>query len=173
MPPPCTDDWNAVKNTAVALNSIKEAAELHNVPYEAARMRASREKWPVGHRTAKAIANAVQVNRKQIAKANPNAVTAVTTTSDALISRLKEHGENTKQNLAEVAENASKVLLKKKGNALLKQHQAFKNFVSGSGQLHGWDEGKGSTGPTLNVLSIGGDMHISSLGGNERNERAT
>lgn len=161
MPPPCTDDWNAVRNTAVALNSIKEAARLHNVPYEAARMRASREKWPVGHRTAKAIADAVQVNRDQLAKVSPSSVTAVTTTSDALVSQLKEHGESTKINLAKVAKNASEVLLKKKGNALLKQHQAFKNFVSGSGQLHDWGTGSAGAGFTLNVLSIGGDMSLS------------
>jgi hypothetical protein len=158
MPPPCTDDWNAVKNTAVALNSIKDAADLHNVPYKAAKMRASREKWPVGHRTAKAIANAVQVNREQLAKANPLSVTAVTTTSDALISKLKEHGESTKINLAKVAKNASEVLLKKKDNALLKQHQAFKNFVSGSGQLHDW--GTSSQGGSINLNILTGQAAV-------------
>lgn len=158
MPPACTDDWNAVKNTAVALNSIKEAADLHNVPYKAAKMRASREKWPVGHRTAKAIANAVQVNRDQLAKTNPSSVTAVTTTSDALLSKLKETGESTKINLAKVAKHASEVLLKKKGNALLKQHQAFKNFVSGSGQLHDW--GTSSAGGSINLNILTGQAAV-------------
>lgn len=80
--------------------------------------------------------------------------------SDAALSALKEHGESTKINLAKVAKNASEVLLKKKGNALLKQHQAFKNFVSGSGQLHDWGTTTGGNSFTLNLLSIGGDMNV-------------
>jgi hypothetical protein len=154
-------DWSGLKAAAIALQSVQDAARraASTLPVseqqrfiERVNKRAYRERW-LDH--AKALSLSAPTNAKPLSN-------SVQSGSELLLTRLKSHGDNTKQNLAEVAENASKVLLKKKGNALLKQHQAFKNFVSGSGQLHGWDEGKGSAGPTLNVLSIGGEMHISS-----------
>jgi hypothetical protein len=93
MPAAIHADWSQVRDTAVALQSIKLAAQEHGVPYEAARMRASREKWPVGQRLAKVITDAKQVHASAVAKANPNAVTSVTSTSDVLQKQL-EAGHN-------------------------------------------------------------------------------
>lgn len=107
MPAAITADWEAVRDTAVALQSIKLAAEKHEVPYEAARMRASREAWPVGRRLAKALAAAKQAHSKAIVAANPKAVASVTSTSDALISTLADRKDKSALHLSKYVVDAS------------------------------------------------------------------
>lgn len=50
MPAPILDaaGWAKVRDTAVALQSIRAAAQAHGIPEQAAYKRARREKWPVG-----------------------------------------------------------------------------------------------------------------------------
>lgn len=93
MPGPCIDDWSAVRDTAVARQSITEAAKIHGVSPEAARQRARRENWPVGRRPAKALAQAKAVHSAAIAVTG--GVTSVTT-SDALASVMAEDERQTK-----------------------------------------------------------------------------
>jgi hypothetical protein len=153
MPPPCTDDWNAVKNTAIALNSIKEAASLHNVPYKAAKMRASREKWPVGHRTAKIVAEAVQVKREQLAKINPASVTAVTSTSDALETALIEDGKATRKAFSKATRKFAEHVAKLKPSMAVARSIAVKNWTGVGSTVYNWGTGQLGGSINLNILT--------------------
>ena len=157
MPPPCTDNWEAVKATAIARNSIKEAADLHSVPYSAAKMRASREKWPVGQRTAKAVENARQANREQLAKVSPSSVTAVTSTSDALVTALVEDEKQTKHDLSKATRKAAGTLKRMPGAELVSEAQNLKHVAGTAALLHGWEKGQ-QVGISLNVLNVAGGM---------------
>lgn len=93
MPAAVHADWSQVRDTAVALQSIKLAALEHGVSYDSARTRASRENWPVGQRLGKIITEAKQTHAKAVSLANPEAATSVTSTSDILQKGL-EAGHN-------------------------------------------------------------------------------
>jgi len=145
-------DWSGLKAAAIALNSVQEAARRasNSLPapeqqrfIERVNKRAYRERWLD---QAKALSLSAPTNAKPLSN-------SVQTGSELLLSKLKQHGDNTKQNLAEVAENASIALKQKKGNALLKQHKAFRDFVSGSGQLHDWGNGTLGGSVSVNILT--------------------
>jgi hypothetical protein len=162
MPAPCTsaEGWEAVKATAIARNSIKEAAGLHNVPYAAAKQRASREKWPVGRRPAKNVQQAKQVDQQQLAKISHKSVTTVTSTADALSKALEEDNRETRLSLSVATRKAAKTFRKMPGGDIIGAAQNLKHVVSSASQIHSWDEGGTSPGLTLNFLSLSGDMGI-------------
>lgn len=108
MPPLVTADWQSVKDTAVALQSISEAARRHGVSIDAACQRAKREAWPVGRRPMKAITEAKQAAQAAVTLANPNAVRTVITTSAAVSDVLSEDREQTKISLSKAARTMAK-----------------------------------------------------------------
>ncbi len=150
MPAPCTSDWPAVKATAIARNSIKEAAELHSVSYEAAKQRASREAWPVGRRPAKAAEQAKQVAHAQLVKVSPSAVASVTSASDAIATAIAQDGRNTKLDLAKAARKAAGTLRDLPGEAIVEKAQQMRHVASTAALLHGWEE-KQAGGLTLQL----------------------
>lgn len=109
MPAAITADWEAVKTTAIALNSIKDASEQHQVSYKAAKMRASRESWPVGQRLAKNVVQVKQELANGIQKANPNQVTTVTSSANALVNHFLQTKQKSRTNLAKYVLNGSKI----------------------------------------------------------------
>jgi len=147
-------DWSGLKTAAIALGSVRDAAiraagtlispEDRNRFVERVNKRAYRERW---------------LDESKGKTPSPN---VVQTGADVLSTELKERSDKIKSNLAEVAENASEELLKKKGNALLKQHQAFKNFVGGSSQLLAWDTTRPGGSISLNILTGQAAVQINS-----------
>ncbi len=97
-----TDQWERVRDTAVACGSIKRAAEQHSVSYVAARQRAKRERWPVATRLNTAIVKAKQAATRSIEAATGH-VTRVTSASDALVNILAEDEHETKLSLSRSA----------------------------------------------------------------------
>lgn len=94
--PALSADWPEVKGTAIATGSLKQAAAHHGVSYDALKMRASREEWPVGRRVHKLAQDAKTIAREQIIRASGGAVTSVTSTADALLSVLSDNKRRTK-----------------------------------------------------------------------------
>lgn len=150
MPPPSTDNWEAVKATAIALNSIKLAAEQHGVGYEAARQQASREKWPVGRRPAKAAKEAQQFAHAQLVKVSPRAVTSVTSTADALSNVLAEDSRETRISLSK----AARQLAKKGETADLSEAGDVLQVGKLAALTHEWQQPGGSS-LVINVALIG------------------
>jgi hypothetical protein len=139
MPAALTVDWSAVKATAVALNSIKRAAEQHGVTYEAARVRACRETWPVGRRPAKAVQQAKAVEQAQLVKVTPEAVTSVTSTADALSTALAEDSNATKTGFSRMARRVAEAAAGYQAPKALKNSRALRDVATIAGQVHGWD----------------------------------
>jgi hypothetical protein len=139
MPAALTVDWPAVKATAIALNSIKIAAERHGVTYEAARMRASRESWLVGRRPAKAAAEAKAVVQAQLEKVSPGAVTSVTSTADALATTLADENQRTRAGFSRAAVKVAEKAAKMDPEEILERARSLKDVAHVAGQVHGWD----------------------------------
>lgn len=160
MPPPSTSDWPAVKATAIARNSIKEAADLHSVPYTAAKMRASREKWPVGQRTAQAVEKAKQANREQLAKVSPASVTAVTSTSDALVTALAEDSQATRIGFSKAGRKAAEHLATLAPQVLVDKDtaQSAKHWHGVASGTHAWDEKPESNNFMVSIALIKLDL---------------
>src|SRR5882724_6152636 len=106
MPQPIAtqDQWNQVRDTAVACGSIKEAAGVHGVSYQAAKQRAKREAWPVARRLHKAIVQARAAASRSL-EAATGRVTSVTSTPGALVSIMAEHEQKTKLSLSKASMN--------------------------------------------------------------------
>ena len=155
MPAPISADWPAIRDTAVALQSIKLAAEKHGVPYPAARTRASREAWPVGRRISLALSTAKAAHAQAIQKANPKAVTSATSTSDALVEALSEDNMETRISLSRGIRKAAETIGKYKGTTILSNARKVKDIVSSAAQVHGWEAKQGTGAVTLNQLTIG------------------
>ena len=112
MPTPCTssEGWEAVKATAIARGSLKEAAALHGLPYSAAKQRAWRERWPVGRRLAQAVLDAKEAEQRRLALLNPQSVTHVTSSSEALIVGLANDRETSRAHLGQYSAKAAKAV---------------------------------------------------------------
>jgi hypothetical protein len=160
MPAPSTTDWPAVKATAIARNSIKEAAALHNVPYDAAKQRACREKWPVGRRLGKAVQEAKSLEQAQLVKVNPSAVTSVTSTADALVTALAEDNRETRMSLSSATRKAARSLQGMPGGDIVNGARKLKDVVSSAGIIHGWNESGNDQGADMLILSIGGNVNL-------------
>ncbi len=163
MPAPSTTDWPAVKATAIARNSLKEAAALHNVPHGAVRQRACREKWPVGRRLGKAVQEAKQIDQQQLAKINPKSVTSVTSTADALVTALADDSKATRAALATTARIGSEHFAeeaRKTPGVVMDRAKNFQQLTSAAGMIGGWGErGQDQAGDML-ILSIGGNVNL-------------
>src|SRR5260370_38294239 len=108
MPQPIAtqDQWNQVRDTAVACGSIKEAAAVHGVSYQAAKQRAKREAWPVARRLNKAKVQARAAASRSL-EAATGCVTSVTSTPNALVAILSERKDRTKLGLTKYAPEAA------------------------------------------------------------------
>jgi NADH dehydrogenase/NADH:ubiquinone oxidoreductase subunit G len=147
-----------VKVTAIARGSLKEAASLHKVPYSAVKMRASREKWPVGRRTAQAVQQAREVEQTQLAKISPQSVTRVTSTADALVTALAEDSSETRHDLSKAARKAASKLREMPGAEILSSAQDMKHVANTASMLHGWAEQ--GRAPVCNINLWGGSAMV-------------
>ena len=152
-------DWPGIRASAVALQSVREAAmrAASNLPSDEARRfvervnkRAYRERW-LDH--AKALAKPRDNGSLPLSK-------PVQSGADSLQDALLEHGNATKLALSTAARRGAEHLAKARPAAILKRHHALRNVTAAAAQLHGWDSGKGGTHVSLNLLSIGGDMIV-------------
>lgn len=146
-------DWSEVKATAIATGSLTEAAELHQVSYDAVKMRASREQWPVGRRVHKLAQQAQEAANTQIIRASKGAVTSVTSAADAIAATLAEGAKQTKLGLtaytARMAQQAAT-------QGLLEEAPLYKAVADIHGKMH--PETTGDSGVTLQFFAITGQQ---------------
>jgi len=136
--PALSADWEAVKATAIALGSIKEAAEAHGVSYGAARVQATREEWPVGRRVHEQARAVQQQAREQVVRSSKGAVTSVTSAAEALQKAHKERGLRTKTALIGAAMKASEYYAELEPELIAADAQNLKAVTSVADTLHGW-----------------------------------
>lgn len=101
-------------------------------------MRAHREEWPVGQRPAKTAQAAKEVAQAQLVKVSPRAVTAVTTTVDALVATLADRHKQTKLGLSKWAVESSDHLSTLKGEEAAAGFQQAVGTASVMGKI--WPE---------------------------------
>lgn len=146
-------DWIAVKATAISTGSLKRAAELHGVTHDAVRMRASREKWPVGQRVHAQLKEAQRVVQNQIMAASGGTVTHVTSAADAAIKERAENGEATRDNLMRYARRTSEHVAQLPPELALAEAANVK-AVAGVAQIAGsWIAGVAPS-VQLSILSV-------------------
>ena len=151
MPRPIAtqDQWNQVRDTAVACGSIKEAAAVHCLSYGAARERARREQWPVARRLNKAV-TAAKAAASRAVTATTGRVTSVTSTSEALVNILSEQEHKTKLSLSKATMN----MAQQAEEAPLEQAPNLHKVAQTAGIVHHW-EGRKDPG-ILNVAVLAG-----------------
>lgn len=103
-------DWSEVKATAISTGNLKRTAELHGLEHATVRMRASREKWPVGRRVHLAVQQAKVNATAQIVAASDGRVTSVTPASDALAEANAENSRSGRADLLRYGARAAKRL---------------------------------------------------------------
>jgi hypothetical protein len=131
--PALSADWEAVKTTAIALGSLKRAADEHGISYESVRMRASREGWPIGHRVQKQLRAAQSLAKAQIVQGG-SPVTAVTSSAAVLASV----GERTKAALAHSVLKGAEATKELDGHDVLASARNIKELAATGALLHGW-----------------------------------
>ncbi len=148
MPAPLLDaaGWERVESSAVALQSLRAAADAHGLPYMAVLQRAHREHWPVG-KEAEARRKARRDN--VLAEAAANGRTIVSSpvmrterASDVLDWVIHEQGRQTRAML-------SQGLLHAAGQARKTKHplrlaRDIKAVTDAASTLHGWTKEQGS-----------------------------
>lgn len=150
MPPPAgtPDQWAACQATAVALNDVQEAARLHKLPYNAARMRASRERWPVHSRRASALKDARTMQADSVTTLPPRMLQRPTVT-EAITEAEATTGKQTKAILSQKLLHSVTFF----PDAInLDDMQSLKAAVQTGAILHGWSD-QSKTGNTLNIVS--------------------
>lgn len=92
MPAPLIADWPQVRQDAIALNSLKAAADAHRLPYRAVQVRAHREDWPVGNKRRGQPARKHAIDRATAQQiASGVAVSTVSLPSDRLVKHLADN----------------------------------------------------------------------------------
>lgn len=137
--PALSADWPQVKGTAIATGSLKTAAEHHGVSYDALKMRASRESWPVGRRVHAMAQSAREAAHAQIVKVTGN-VTSVTSTADALQSVLSENKKRTKVAQSRYLARASEELDKTPDTELLSVTDAALQLATMASKVYPEDQ---------------------------------
>ena len=152
MPRPIlpTDQWEQVRDTAVACGSIKRAAEQHNVSYAAARQRAKREQWPVATRLNTALVKAKQAATRSVEAATGH-VTSVTSASDALVNILAEDERETKLSLS----RSARQLAAQGEIAPLDKAQRVHDVAKTAALVHRWEDRKDPGILNVRVLAGG------------------
>lgn len=154
MPAAVHADWSQVRDTAVALNSIRDAAAQHGVPYDAAKQRAKRESWPVGRRIATVLATAKASHAVAVAKANPSAVTSVTSTTDALVNQLATDSQATKIAFSTATRKVAEKVAAMKPSINKDRAQAIKHWAGVAESVHGWNEKAKPEGGLVSVTLV-------------------
>ena len=154
MPQPIAtqEQWSQVRDTAVACGSIKEAAAVHGISYNAAKQRARREKWPVARRLQKLIATREQAQQQLVTRNNATTSLSphVTSTSDALVTLLSEHEHKTKLSLSKATMN----MAQQAETAPLEQAPNLHKVAQTAGIVHQWKDRKDPG--ILNVAVLAG-----------------
>jgi S-adenosylmethionine synthetase len=153
MPPAVRtkDDWSAIKATAVSLDNVKAAAELHGVNPKTAQQRAYREKWPIGYtRRPAAIEAAQSAQRKLIAKRSSDCRQLVSisteaaqsmSTTEALINQQAEDGQATRLASSRYARRVIEYASKLRPEKGLQRARAVKDAVDVAAKSQpGWEQ---------------------------------
>ena len=147
MPASLVADWSAVRATAIALNSLRAAADAHavdGVTYAAICQRARREHWPVGNAARGAREPTEQDQAFERAKAAGSTSQAVvsrpvsTDTGDRLAAHIARHGRQTRASLATAFARAGKHGAKLPGRKALAESRHLTETARGAAIVHGW-----------------------------------
>lgn len=149
MPPALLSDWSQVKATAIATGSLKEAADAHQISYEAVRMRASREQWPVGQRVVKIAREAQEQAEQAVALARGGNVTPVTKAADAVAFALADRQKRTKLGLAGYTARMAKQAHQ---TGTIEQAPLYKAVADIAGKV--WPEQAQDVGVSLSFFSV-------------------
>ena len=114
--------WDHVRATAIALGSLKEAAEVHGVTYASVKLQASNHKWGF---------------RQTMGALRKNTV-HIPTSGEVLSAHIRETGQMTRHMLA-------KALLHGAGQAQKTKHPLAKSrnineLATAAAKVHGWDK---------------------------------
>jgi len=155
-----TDDWPAVRDSAIALGSISEAARRHGVSIDAACQRAKRESWPVGRRPAKMLAQVREQVAQQVVQ--NGGVRNVRTTGEVILESLAESGKRSKLHLSRYVEKTSEHAAKVAENdpeTALAQASDVASVAKTAALVHGWGDKAlgGSSVVNIGQINLGGD----------------
>lgn len=158
MPPPIAtrEQWRAVQDTAVALDSLEAAARQHAINPATVRQRAKRESWPVATRLAPAIAAAQAAQIKHLADRRsrerpdlPPAMSHPVTVTSAVTQDQADTGARTKAVIARKLLSSVTAFADKLPPD---QMQSLKAAAQAGAVLHGWGD-QAKAGRTLNIIS--------------------
>lgn len=150
-------DWSEVKAFALSCGNLKQAADTFGIEYTAVRVRAHREKWPVGRRLQKNVTQAKETLQASIAKnrktsVNSN-VTPVTTASEALIVTLADYERRTKIALAKASAKGAEHVAESQGDEVVAAAADLKSLAGVAAVAHGWNGGNDVTrGKSASIL---------------------
>lgn len=148
MPAALNVNREAVKVLAVAIG-VRAAARELGINESTVQQWSQRENWfPV----VKTVHPPTVIERE----------TSVTKTP---VEAMRDVGERSRFALARAGEKAAKHLEKMGGHEIVNKATKYKDIVSASSQLHGWDAKDQAGSFSLNVLSLG-DLNVK-IGGNE------
>jgi len=135
----------AVKDTAISTGSLKEAARIHNVSYNAVKQKAYREKWPVGPRALKlaeaAVAHANDQVRKSIRRAEGRNIIPKTTSTALAEIIVEKHGEY-RLDMATTVASAAKHASTLPPSVQLKEARKLDSLASAGGKIFGTPDGQ-------------------------------
>jgi Putative ATPase subunit of terminase (gpP-like) len=140
-------DREAVKTLAIAVG-VRQAARELGLNEDTVCSWAKREKWFTVEAKPQPPSQAII---PQALQAKP---------SDALASILSDENRETKLSLSRGVRRLAKHIENLPAEMLFVGADKVKQAVASASQIHGWEESKGTAGPTLNILQIGGEMQI-------------
>lgn len=159
MPAPLLDaaGWLQVRQDAIASGSLRVAADIHHLPYDAVSRRACRDNWPVGdsRRGKPAAIAAVDASRQRAIAAGSTAQAIVSVPvrpdTNALSRYLAEMGEQTRAMLATALTHAAGQARKTKHP--LDRARNIHEVAKAAALIHGWQSEQGQAAGGLIGLS--------------------
>ena len=134
-------EWEQVHTTAIALGSIRAAAQAHGIGEDACYQRARRDHWLVGSKDR--TEQAREERRMQAASHGIEVVRRVRVSESAgaesLDSYIQANGHTTRAMLSQALVHASAQARRTKHP--LDRARQIKDVASAAAQVHGWDQG--------------------------------
>lgn len=153
MPAPLVADWSQVQAVAIALGSLRAAADRCKVSYDAVKQRAKREQWPIGDR-----AEVLRLEHTQAAIDSGSTAQSVVsppvtvTAGQQIADHLRETGEKTRSALATALHRAAGAGAALPEREALAESQSLHNVAKAAALVHGWQQA-GESGAGLLSLS--------------------
>lgn len=148
--PEQTISRDAVKTLAIAVG-VREAARRCGLSEDRVRQWSCREAWF----KALPAPDSVRTQRGEVLH-----VTTVTKPSDSLASILATDSEHTRIGFSTAARRVAEHVAKQRPSKVLKDSQGIRNIADVASKVHGWHVDQAAQGPTLNMLTIQGDMIV-------------